>query len=180
MDWNNPEEVKEYRREYRSTPRGRAKQMVHHFRYEDKKHNRGECTITEDWILENIFTSKCYYCGETDWRKLGCDRKDNTKSHTPDNVVCACETCNKKRGTIPFAVFNKRLKDGEQLLKKNVPDCSKPVIAKDEDGNIVCEFPSTAEAERSWGYNHRRISECCNGKRQTHRGLYWQYKSIND
>ena len=54
--------------------------------------------ITKDWIVENIFNGqKCVYCGDDDWTHLGADRIDNTKPHTPDNVVCACGLCNIER-----------------------------------------------------------------------------------
>ena len=35
-------------------------------------------------------------------------------------------------------------------------------------------FPSTKEAGRN-GFNNRHISECCIGKRKTHRGYEWRY-----
>lgn len=64
----------------------------------DKENGTGECTLTPDFIMNSIFNSSCVYCGEKDWRKLGCDRIDNLKPHTPDNVVCSCGRCNVERG----------------------------------------------------------------------------------
>lgn len=102
------EDLKEYKKEYYATMIGRAKRLVNHYTREDLKHNRGECTLTAEWIVENIFSGqKCIYCGEDDWTKLGCDRIDNDKPHTPDNVVCCCWECNKKRGTMDFEKFKK-------------------------------------------------------------------------
>ena len=72
----------------------RAHNLVTKYRQSDKYHNRGETTITGKWVYENIFNKPCHYCGETDWFKLGCDRIDNTKPHTPDNVVPCCHSCN--------------------------------------------------------------------------------------
>lgn len=86
----------EYQKQYRQTPIGRAANMVGSYKRADKEMNRGECTLTAKWVVENIFTSKCVYCGENDWKELGCDRIDNSKPHTEDNVVCSCEACNKK------------------------------------------------------------------------------------
>lgn len=98
---NHPEYESEYRSkyqpEYRSTKKGRAKHLLSLYKEKDKKYNRGECTLTSDWIVENIFTKSCHYCGETDWKKLGCDRLDNSKPHTADNVVCSCAECNVKK-----------------------------------------------------------------------------------
>lgn len=71
------------------------------YRYRDKKRGfNTDNNVTKEWILENIFNGQvCVYCGESDWTKLGCDRIDNSKPHTPDNVVCSCVKCNKARGS---------------------------------------------------------------------------------
>ena len=102
---NNTEKKLDYLKEYRNTPMGRASNLVNRYQQSDKEHNRGECTLTPEWIVDNIFTQKCHWCPETDWRKLGCDRIDNSKPHTPDNVVPCCEECNKKRGTKTYEEF---------------------------------------------------------------------------
>ena len=91
------EERKAYDAARHSTPQGRAKNLLKRYRWSDKMYNRGETSITADWIQEHIFTSSCTYCGETDWHKLGTDRIDNTKPHTPDNCICACGKCNNER-----------------------------------------------------------------------------------
>lgn len=104
------EELKKYKKEYYSKMISRAMRLAWHYKNEDLKHNRGESTITPEWIVENIFSGqKCYYCGESDWTELGCDRIDNSKPHTPDNVVPCCAKCNKKRGTMDFEEFKKML-----------------------------------------------------------------------
>ena len=101
----NREEILAKSNSYHKTKEGRANNLLSSYVYHDKTYNRGNCTLTQRWILENIFTSSCIYCGETDWRKLGCDRIDNTKAHTPDNVVCACWDCNNQRGKLTFNEF---------------------------------------------------------------------------
>ena len=83
---------------YRNTPNGRANKLIHAYNLLDKKFKRGEGDLTVDWFLKNIFSSKCVYCGESDWLKLGCDRIDNSKPHSITNVVCCCAQCNKKKG----------------------------------------------------------------------------------
>lgn len=98
---NNPD----YQNEYRNTPMGRAGYLVSTYQQNDKKYNRGKCTLTAQWIVDNIFTSKCHWCKETDWHKLGCDRIDNDLPHTEDNVVPCCEECNTKRGTMNYEEF---------------------------------------------------------------------------
>lgn len=107
---NNKEYYKEYDKKYRSTPMGRASYLVGGYRKSDKDANRGECTLTAKWIIDNIFTSKCHWCDETDWNKLGCDRIDNDKPHTPDNVNPCCDDCNKKRGKKTYEEFLELIK----------------------------------------------------------------------
>lgn len=101
----NKEKVAEHQKQYRKTPMGRALNLINTYKQKDKKCNRGECTLTAKWIVHNIFSSKCIYCGESDWTKLGCDRIDNEKPHTEDNVVCSCWNCNNKRKKKPFEEF---------------------------------------------------------------------------
>lgn len=93
---NHKEEIEQRKKEKaeHSAKMLRAHNLVTRYRQSDKYHNRGNCTLTGKWVYENIFSKPCYYCGETDWLKLGCDRIDNTKPHTPDNVVPCCHSCN--------------------------------------------------------------------------------------
>lgn len=99
---NNPE----YNAEYRATKIGRANTLLSGYRREDKDKNRGECTISGKWISENIFDGQtCRYCGESDWTKLGVDRKDSSLPHTPDNCVPCCKYCNDKKGTTPYTQY---------------------------------------------------------------------------
>lgn len=105
----NKEQITKQRAEYRLTQRGRAIQLIAGYQRNDKLYSRGECTLTADWIVDNIFSKPCHYCGRTDWTKLGCDRIDNTLPHTPDNVVPCCHHCNCKKHTTSYDEFIKRL-----------------------------------------------------------------------
>lgn len=90
------EYYKQYQKQYSLTPKGRAAHLLRGYRQKDK--SKGfETDLTVEWIMDNIFNSKCYYCEETDWTKLGTDRIDNTKGHTMDNCICACGKCNIER-----------------------------------------------------------------------------------
>ena len=108
---NEREKILNRQNEYQRTQVGRANNLLSSYRYCDRKRNRGECTLTADWIINNIFTSKCHYCGKTDWHELGCDRIDNSKPHTEDNIVCCCEECNVKRNRKEFNEFMKIIKE---------------------------------------------------------------------
>lgn len=106
----NREKQLEYLKEYNTTPMGRAVYLVGRYCQSDKRYNRGDCTLTAEWMLENIFNKHCHYCGKDNWRELGCDRIDNSLPHTEDNVVPCCECCNKKRGRKSYEEFIEQLK----------------------------------------------------------------------
>lgn len=109
---DNMDKVREYRKKYKKEHKdlvnaqakerrgrkvGRAYSLLYSYKQSDNLENRGECTLTKDWIIDNIFNSSCVYCGDSDWRHLGCDRIDNSLPHTPENCVCACGICNIER-----------------------------------------------------------------------------------
>ena len=91
---NNKDNKMEYQREWRKTPIGRATMLLSSYNQADKNMGRGQGDLTPEWIVENIFTKPCVHCGETDWRKIGCNRLDNSKPHTTDNVEPCCGKCN--------------------------------------------------------------------------------------
>lgn len=47
------------------------------------------------------------------------------------------------------------------------------------DGRLVKIWNSATEAEREGGFNQGHISDCCLGKRQTHKGYIWRYSPMN-
>lgn len=90
----NRDKELEKNREYNRTPMGRAHGLVRAYTQEDKKYNRGECDLTSKWIVDNIFSKPCTHCGVTGWEVIGCNRLDNSKPHTMDNVEPCCGKCN--------------------------------------------------------------------------------------
>lgn len=87
------EQMKEYMQQ---TQIGRASNLLSAYNQSDKEHNRGQGDLTAKWIAENIFSKPCKHCGKTGWEKIGCNRIDNDKPHSKDNVEPCCEECNKK------------------------------------------------------------------------------------
>lgn len=150
------EQKKEYMKEYQKTPMGRAHTLLMQYNTKDKKYNRGEGDLTTKWIVDNIFTKPCVHCGESDWRKIGCNRIDNSKPHTMDNVEPCCKECNDRL-------------NGEEL--------SKQVYQYSLDGELVRVWESTAEAGRN-GFHHSNISNCCNGKYKTSGGYKWSFNPL--
>lgn len=110
------EELKEYNKEYyldyKETKFGRASNLLGAYKQRDEKiYKRGKCTITHEWIIENIFNGQvCVYCKrESDWHRLGCDRKDSSLPHTPDNCVPCCLSCNSQKGTMSYEEYMKKV-----------------------------------------------------------------------
>lgn len=87
----------------------RACFLVRNYKKEDNKYNRGECTLTAQWIVDNIFPKPCHYCGEEEWEIMGCDRINNYLPHTPENVVPCCKECNIKRQKKSYEEFKKEM-----------------------------------------------------------------------
>lgn len=81
----------EYQKEYGKTPMGRAQHQIQQYKKMDRRNGFGDIIdFDAKWMVDNIYTKKCAYCDETDWRKLGCNRIDNSKGHTRDNVEPCC------------------------------------------------------------------------------------------
>ena len=61
--------------------------------------------------------------------------------------------------------------------KKSAESQSKKVNQYTIDGGVlVREWCSAKEIERVLGYDNRRISECCNGKRKSAYDFVWKFK----
>lgn len=75
--------------------RAKASKMISQYKAKDRLNGCALCDITIDWMVENILSKPCHYCGDT--RRVGCDRIDNKKGHTMDNVVPCCIECNTAR-----------------------------------------------------------------------------------
>lgn len=81
----------EYNKTYTKTQMGRAQRQFQQYKNMDKRNGFGNVIdFDARWIVENIYTKKCAHCDETDWHKLGCNRIDNSKPHTKDNVEPCC------------------------------------------------------------------------------------------
>lgn len=105
----NKESIAEKKKEKYQEPLYRASVLLTEYNKADIKNNRGTGDITPEWIVENIFSKSCVHCGESDWHKLGCNRLDNSKPHTKDNVEPCCKECNSREN----AIIAKRTEDGK-------------------------------------------------------------------
>lgn len=147
------EELTVKKKSYRKTKTGRASYLRDGYILQDKRYNKGQCTLTTNDILE-MFDNGCYWCGEKDWHKLGADRIDNSKPHTKENCVCSCLSCN---------------------IKRAAKEHSKSVLQYTLNGEFVAEYNSTNEASKATDINQGNISLCCLGKRKSAGGYVWQF-----
>lgn len=105
--WNkaNKKKMSAYNKQFYQTITGMAARRRNHYLADDKEKGFDTAqTITAKWIAENILTASCIYCHDTEPYHLGCDRIDESKGHTPDNVVCACPVCNWERSLQKMSV----------------------------------------------------------------------------
>lgn len=84
----------------------------------------------------------------------------------------------------PYEITQNRLRAWANLsekikeLKKGGTACDIPVVQLNEDGTIVAEYRSSAEACRqNIGFSDSPIYRCCKGKLKTYKGFIWRYKS---
>lgn len=90
-------------------------------------------------------------------------KDENKKNNHVDNLEWVSKDYNLKYGT--------RMARSHANGRKHYH----PVIAM-KDGQIVAEYSSLREAERH-GFNRCHISACCQGKKATHKGFTWAFKS---
>ena len=131
----------------------RANYLIQAYNREDKKRGRGKGNLTSQWVIDNIFSQPCVHCGKTGWNIIGCNRIDNSKPHTMDNVEPCCKDCNTDMWS------NESAKQVYQYLL---------------DGTLVKIWPSTSECGKN-GYCQSHVGACCRGERKTHKGYRWSY-----
>lgn len=87
-------DVQDHRTLEHQKRRDKISKMLSAYRLRDKKQGR-IFGLTWEYFEQNILSKSCVYCGSTE--NVGCDRIDNKKGHTIDNVVPACYVCNTVR-----------------------------------------------------------------------------------
>lgn len=136
----------------------RALDLLSQYKRLDKEASRGKGDLTAKWIIENIFTKPCTHCGKIGWDVIGCNRLDNSKPHTMDNVEPCCFKCN---------------------AKLNGKELSKQVYQYTLDGELVKVWDSILDIEIECGFARAAISYCCNGKRKTAYGYIWSFEPLD-
>lgn len=68
---------------------------------------------------------------------------------------------------------DKHIKTGKKLI--NNKSISKRILQLDENDNIIKEYPSIAEASRTFGVSNQVINDCLKGKQKHSAGYKWKY-----
>lgn len=180
-------------REVTTSIRAKASKMISSYKCNDKKKGFTVCDIDTDWMITNILSQKCVYCGDN--YRIGCDRIDNNKGHTKDNVVPCCCECNNIRNN--FFSFDEMKKIGavvaeikanrphierdeidiqKALAKKNIK--YKKIYQFNINGELLNEFDSAKDAADCIGSSVKIIQEACRfGYKNSHKlkGYLWSY-----
>lgn len=104
---------KECQKKIHHNPLYRAKGLLCNYNKMDVENGRGKGDLTAQWIIDNIFSKPCTHCGKSGWDVIGCNRLDNSKPHTMDNVEPCCSDCNARLALQEIGRY------GSQFKKKN-------------------------------------------------------------
>lgn len=177
--------------------RAKASKMISAYKHKDKINGVSICDMDINWMVLNILTKPCIYCG--DIYRIGADRIDNKKGHTKDNIVPCCFECNcAKNDNFSFdemRIIGKAIaKVKEQREKKGKKDINlqealnpknpseirweRNICQYDESKNLINTFKSIKEAALKTGFKASGIGAACNGKDYKHvhkyKGFYWK------
>ena len=177
--------------------RAKASKMISSYKHKDKINGVSICDMDINWMILNILTKPCVYCG--DINRVGADRIDNKKGHTKDNVVPCCYECNcAKNANFSFdemkiigkaiaGVKKQREKkekchiDIQNALYPKIPSkirWQRNIYQYDENNNVINIFESIKDAAIKTGFKEKGIGAACNGKDygriHKYRGFYWR------
>lgn len=78
-----------------------ARKMVASYMQTDREKGFNDKeTISVDYFINHIANEECKYCHKRGYGLIGCNRIDNTKPHTIDNVEPCCFKCNAKENIL--------------------------------------------------------------------------------
>jgi 5-methylcytosine-specific restriction endonuclease McrA len=67
--------------------------------------------------VNEMLLQPCVWCGQSDWHKIGLDRKDNRFGHIRNNIQPCCKRCNEKKGKLSNEEFRQAIAEGRIKLK---------------------------------------------------------------
>ena len=205
IDWDNPEEVKEYKRLYYQ--KNREKRLEQQKKYNQKNKEKiaeYQAEYYADWYQKNkdkvkeriaeynstpkgraVYLCKGYVQAD---RKANRGKCTLTSDWILERILTQpCAHCGKTGWKI---IGCNRLDNSLPHTPDNVEPCcwecnssldkkerSKPVYQYTKDGELVKVWESACEAERN-GFTQCHIADCCNKKIKTHKGYIWSYEPL--
>ena len=163
--------AKEYKKAYRHTKEGLARQIYGHQKLSSKRRNHPLPNYTSDKLKEWLFSQKLFHELFDNWKASGfdkmmvpsCDRIDDYKPYTLENLQ--------------LMSWNDNFLKGHRDRKNGVNNkMNKPVIQLTLDGQVVGVYHSMMQASRETGINVGNIHSACNGRYKTAGGFKWKYK----
>jgi hypothetical protein len=120
-----------------------------------------------DWILAQPIFHELYDkwvgSGYSRWEKPSCDRIDDYKGYSFDNIRLITFRENNERGhSDRVCGINNKM--------------NRQVLRYDLNGNFIEEYYSTAQAGRGTGLPNTNIVKACRGKIKSCGGFIWKYK----
>lgn len=113
-------------------------------------------TLYEAWVDSN-YTSDF---------KPSCDRLDNSKGYTFDNIEL-----------VSWKINNARAR--ADIINGTIGSCQKPVYQYSIEGLFLSKFISVNAASlSSETFDHRNIAACCRGELQTAYKYYWSFEDL--
>lgn len=159
-----------YHRNYRHTKEGLSKEIYNHQKSKSRLKGWVMPTYTLKELRYWLFAQDWFHVLFTRWEKSGfkkmlspsCDRLDDYKPYTLDNLQITTWQKNKDKGHADCknGINNKR---------------NKAVIGVHKDTGKIIKFHSVIEAQRQTGIANSSISDCCSGKIKKHSNSGYYY-----
>lgn len=182
--------------------RAKASKMISAYKNKDKKNGVSICDMDIEWMVLNVLSKPCVYCGDT--HRVGADRIDNSKGHTKDNIVPCCYECNCARNSNftfeEMKIIGKAIADVKSQRGVTHDNVTKEVVEKgmtvnnagqvrwgamkvyqyDMDWKLIRVYESIKQAATETGLSPKSIGAACNGKDYSgeHKlaGFRWEHK----